>query len=89
MTSHTTRSFRDAFARLPKNIQSRAREAYRRFQNNPHHTSLQFKKVHYTRPIYSARITDDYRVRGIVQGDEVVWFWIGKHEEYERLLKRL
>lgn len=89
MTSHTTRSFRDAFASLPKNIRGRARAAYRRFRTNPHHSGLQFKKVHRTRPIYSARVTDDYRVMGTLQGDEVVWFWIGKHEEYERLLKKL
>lgn len=89
MTSHTTQSFRDALARLPKNIQARARAAYRQFRTNPQHTGLQFKKVHRTRPVYSARVNDDYRVVGILDGDEVVWFWIGKHEEYERLLKSL
>ena len=89
MTSHTTQSFRDAFAGLPKGIQSRARAAYRRFRTNPHHTGLQLKKVHRTRPVYSARVTADYRVMGIMEGDEIVWFWIGKHEEYERLLKQL
>jgi hypothetical protein len=48
---------------------------------------LQFKKVHRTHPVYSARVNDDCRVLGIVDGDDIVWFWIGKHEEYERLLK--
>jgi hypothetical protein len=89
MTSHTTQSFRDAFVKLPNNIQSRARSAYRRFRTNPNHSGLQFKKVHPTRSVYSARVTDDYRVVGILEGDEIVWFWIGKHEEYERLLKQL
>jgi hypothetical protein len=89
MTSHTTQSFRDALVRLPKSIQSRARAAYRRFRTNPYHTGLQFKKVHGTRPVYSARVTNDYRVMGIMEGDEIVWFWIGKHQEYERLLKQL
>lgn len=89
MTSHTTQSFREALAKLPKNIRSRARAAYRRFQSNPQHSSLHFKKVHRTRPVYSARVTDDYRVLGILDGDEIVWFWIGKHEVYERLLKKL
>jgi hypothetical protein len=89
MTSHTTRSFRDALASLPKNIQTRARAAYRRFRSNPSHSSLQFKKVHRVRPVYSARINDDYRVVGVLEGNDIVWFWIGKHEEYERLLKQL
>jgi hypothetical protein len=89
MTSRTTRSFREAFARLPKIIQFRARAAYRRFRTNPNHTGLQFKKVHRTRPVFSARVTDDYRVMGIAEGDDIIWFWIGKHEECERLLKQL
>ena len=89
MTSHTTQSFRDALAKLPKNIRSRARAAYRRFRNDPHHKSLHFKKVHRTRPVYSARINDDYRVVGVIEDDDIVWFWIGKHEVYERILKQL
>ncbi len=89
MTSHTTEEFRAALAKLPKSIQARAQAAYRRFRANPQHNGLQFKRVHTTRPIYSARVTDDYRVVGIVDGDDVVWFWIGKHTEYERLLRSL
>lgn len=89
MKSHTTQSFRDALALLPKNVQARARAAYRRFLANPRHSGLQFKKVHQTRPIYSARVNDDYRAMGSVEGDDIVWFWIGRHEEYERLLKTL
>ena len=89
MTSHATQSFRDPLASLPKSVRSRASAAYRRFRQNPHHSGLQFKKVHRQRPVYSARVTDDYRVLGTLDGDEIVWFWIGKHEEYERLLKQL
>ena len=89
MTSHTTQSFRDELAKLPKDIRARARAAYRRFRSNPHHPSLHFKKVHRTRPIYSARINDDYRVVDSMQGSEIVWFWVGKHEEYDRLLNKL
>jgi hypothetical protein len=89
MKSHTTKSFRDSLAALPKNIRARARAAYRRFRKDPTHTGLQFKKVHRKRPVYSARINDDYRVVGLFDGDDIVWFWIGKHEEYDRLLKTL
>lgn len=89
MKSHTAQSFRDALALLPAAIQKRAHAAYSRFRTNPQHPGLQFKKVHTTKPIYSARINDDYRAIGIVDGDDIVWFWIGKHEDYERLLKRI
>jgi hypothetical protein len=76
-------------AALLHNIRKQAAAAYRRFRENPHHRSLQFKKVHPSLPIYSARISDDYRVVGQMRSDGIVWFWIGKHEEYERLLKQL
>jgi hypothetical protein len=89
MKSHITQSFRDALALLPLSIQKRARAAYRRFQSNPHHSGVQFKKVHATKPVYSARVNDDYRAVGMMDDDAIVWFWIGKHEEYERLLKQL
>lgn len=66
-----------------------AREAYRRFKENPHHRSLRFKHVHATRPIYAARVGLGYRALGIVEGDIIVWFWIGTHAEYDRLLRTL
>lgn len=89
MTSQTTEGFRRQFAKLPKAIQERVRAAYRQFCDNPQHNSLQFKKVHHTKPVYSARVNDDYRVLGMRDGDAIGWFWVGKHEEYERLLKSL
>ncbi|MAT70820.1 MAG: hypothetical protein CMJ58_14995 [Planctomycetaceae bacterium] len=89
MTSHTTAGFRAALAKLPRPIQARARVAYRHFISDPSHNSLQFKKVHTSQAVYSARVTDDYRALAVVEGDDVVWFWIGKHADYERLLKSL
>lgn len=89
MKSHTTQSFRDAFTLLPKDMQKRARAAYLRFRINPQHPGLEFKKVHRSRSVYSARVTDDYRVVGVMDGEDIVWFWIGKHKEYERMLEIL
>ena len=42
-------------------MQEQAREAYRQFKQNPAHPSLHFKQVHPSKPIYSVRITGDYR----------------------------
>lgn len=89
MKSVTTARFRQAFADLPVQIQERTREAYRQFQRDPGHPSLQFKKVHQNLPIYSARITDNYRAIGRLDGDTVIWLWVGYHGEYDRLLARL
>jgi hypothetical protein len=89
LISKTTNRFRDAYRRLPAHVQRRAREAYRRFKDSPHHPSLHFKHVHTTRPIYAARVALGHRAVGIVDGDVIVWFWIGTHAEYERLLRTL
>jgi hypothetical protein len=61
MKSKTTREFRRAFARLPQRIQSQARDAFKLFLQDQQHPSLRFKRVHSTRPIFSARIPIDYR----------------------------
>ena len=31
----------------------------------------------------------DYRAVGIMDDDEITWFWIGSHADYNNLLKRL
>lgn len=59
------------------------------WSTDPAHPSLRFKKVHATRPIYSVRIDLDWRAVGVLNGDTVVWFWIGPHPEYEKLLRGL
>lgn len=89
MISHTTQSFRKALSKLPDSVRSQARVAYRQFVEDPYYPSLQFKCVHETEPIYSARINIDYRAVGIVNNSEIVWFWVGSHSEYDKLLKRL
>lgn len=89
MKSRTTRQFRDRFAKLPEQVQTQAREAYRQFVQNPAHPGLQFKKIHLKKPIYSVRIGLHYRAVGLKSADEIVWFWIGHHAEYDQLLARM
>ena len=69
MKSKTTREFRSAFARLPQHIQAHARDAFRLFLLDPQHPSLRFKRIHSTEPIFSARITLDYRALGLRRGN--------------------
>lgn len=87
MKSRATLKFWKLYARLPRSVQQRARKAYQMWKMNPHHPSLRFKRVDDEEPIYSARVSDDYRVLGLLEGDTVIWYWIGNHDEYERLLK--
>jgi hypothetical protein len=89
MRSRTTRRFRALFAALPASVQRQAREAYRLFQRSPAHPGLHFKQVHPSPSIYSARVGIGYRAVGALDGDTVIWFWIGTHAEYDRLLGHL
>lgn len=51
---------------------------------------LQFKRVHPSEPIYSVRIGRSWRALGLQRdSDQMLWFWIGSHAEYDSLLRRL
>ena len=50
---------------------------------------LHFKRVHRKQNVYSVRIADGWRALGIRDRDRIAWFWIGAHDEYERLLSNL
>jgi hypothetical protein len=59
--------------------------SYQLFRENPSHPSLQFKKIDQPN-IYSVRVGLGYRAIGALEGSDIVWFWIGSHSEYDRLV---
>ena len=89
MRSYVTNGFRKLFVELPPYIRSRARTGYRLWAEHPGHPSLQFKRVHPSRPIYSVRIGIDWRALGVVEDEAIIWFWIGSHAGYDKMLRRL
>lgn len=89
MRSRTTERFRKAFGQLPEEVKRRAREAYKLFSENPQHPSLRFKQVHATMAIWSVRVGVHYRALGVRQPDVIIWFWIGSHGDYEKLISQL
>lgn len=86
MKSSTTPDFWASFQSLPPEIRSRARTAYRLWQQNPRHPSLRFKKIG---SVWSVRVGGGYRALALLQEGTYFWFWIGTHDEYQRLLKDL
>ncbi len=72
---------------MPEQVREQARQAYQRFRRNPDHSGLRFKRVHSTQAIYSVRISLSYRALGVLEGDEMIWFWIGSHQDYDELLR--
>ena len=88
MKSRTTAGFREAFAGLPAAIQEQARRDYQRFLHDPWTPSLRLKRVHANLPIYSVRIGKFYRALGRKDESGIVWFWIGSHADYDKLLSQ-
>jgi hypothetical protein len=89
MNSRTTRRFRDLLAALPAHIRRQARDAYRLFRQDPSHPGLQFKQLVPDPPTYSARIGIGYRAVGVLRGGTVIWYWIGSHADYDKLLRQI
>ena len=89
MISLTTERFWKAFNKLPDSIQAQARKAYEIWEKDPYHPSLDFKKVHPKRPIYSVRIGMHWRAIGVKEEETLTWFWIGSHADYDKLIDEM
>jgi hypothetical protein len=75
--------FRECYSRLPKHIQELADSSYALLKTNPFHPSLHFKKIgKYT----AVRVGLHYRALAVQVEDGLLWFWIGSHSEYDKLL---
>jgi mRNA-degrading endonuclease RelE of RelBE toxin-antitoxin system len=88
MKSSVTKAFRKKLDELPASVREQAAKAYALWRLDPYHNSLQFKKVSQRQPIYSARVSLNYRVLVLLEGNRLYWFWIGGHAEYDELLRR-
>ncbi|MBE9170915.1 hypothetical protein IQ238_26520 [Pleurocapsales cyanobacterium LEGE 06147] len=94
MKSSVTKTFRKRFSELPASVQEQAvqeqaAKAYALWKEDPYHPSLQFKLVSQQQLIYSARVSLNYRVLSLLESDCIYWYWIGSHDEYDDLLKRI
>lgn len=90
MTYRTTSQFWKGYEALPKDIRELAKKNYELLKFNSAHPSLQFKKLIGKRIVWAVRVGDHYRVLGRErENSTLIWFWIGTHEEYNQLIKRL
>ena len=76
--------FWTCFETLPLQVQELARKNYELLKKNPQHPSLHFKTVGRYR---SVRVGRHYRALGVEIPEGVLWFWIGSHAQYDRLLR--
>lgn len=79
-----TDAFWKAYGALPQSVRKRADESFERLKSDPTHPSLHFKRVG---AYWSARVSIGYRALAVKDGDDFIWFWVGSHADYERLLR--
>jgi len=88
MQHHATNDFWEEYLALPQEIRVRADKQFSLLKANPLHPSLQFKKVgeRSGQEIWSSRVTLNYRALSIKRPDGYLWFWIGDHKTYDKLI---
>lgn len=75
------------YRRLSPEVRALADKNFVLLKENPRHGSLRLKKI--AVDVYSARVGRGHRALAFDFGAELVWFWIGDHAEYDRLIEML
>jgi hypothetical protein len=83
MNHFATPSFWFHYRRLPAEVQAIADRCFELLRANAAHPSLHFKRVG---KLWSARVGLRYRALARERDEGLVWFWIGRHDEYEQLI---
>jgi hypothetical protein len=87
MISRATPDFWACFYKLPDQVQVRAKSAFALWTANPRHPSLHFKPLPSAgEGVWSARVGIHWRALGVRERDTMIWFWIGSHADYDRML---
>lgn len=85
MKHHATPKFWAAYDALPNPVRGIADKNFSLLKIDPDHPSLRFKRVG---RFWSVRVGLGYRSLALREGDDLIWFWIGTHAEYDRLVGR-
>lgn len=86
LRSFLTPSFRELCAGLPDTVQKLADEKYRMFMQDPFHPSLEFRAKG---KVWTVAIGRSYRAIARRFGNDLHWVWIGSHEDYNNVLRKL
>ena len=78
--------FWKCYDRLPENAQTLADSKYALFEQEPFHPSLGLKQKG---DVWTVDVGRSNRAIAYRTGDEFHWFWIGSHEAYNKLLRRV
>lgn len=84
MRHFASRAFWDAYRKLPENVRELADKSFVLLKSDPQHPSLHLKKIGC---YWSVRVGLRYCALAVEMDAGLVWFWIGSHSVYDRLLK--
>jgi hypothetical protein len=73
------------YRQLPEVVQKLADKNFALLKSDPRHSSLRLKKVGL---FWSVRVGLHYRALAKVRAEGLVWFWIGPHDAYDKLIVR-
>ena len=79
----TTGRFWRYYRQLPGRVQESAGKSFLLLRESPRHPSLRFKPIG---KFWSVRIDVAHRAIAVADGDDYIWVWIGRHDEYNRLV---
>lgn len=83
MNHFATPEFWFHYRHLPEQVQVLADRCFAKMLDDPHHPSLRLKKVG---RFWSARVGLRYRALARDREEGLVWFWIGPHDRYDKLI---
>jgi mRNA-degrading endonuclease RelE of RelBE toxin-antitoxin system len=77
-------SFWELYKRLPSTVQELADKNFELLKTDPKHPSLHLKKAG---KYWSVRVGMKYRALGVEFDEGMLWFWIGTHAGYDKMLE--
>ena len=83
MIHFASESFWSAYEALPLAVQKLADKQYELLKEDPQYPSLHLKKVG---RYWSVRVGIYYRALAVDVDEGLLWFWIGSHADYDRLI---
>jgi len=83
MNHRTTPDFWQLYNALPREVQELADKNYALLRNDPSHPSLRFREIE---GLWSVRVGAHYRALAYREDGDFVWFWIGSHADYDKLM---
>jgi hypothetical protein len=83
VTPRATPRFWSCYRQLLGHVQHLADKSYELLRQDLQHPSLHFKKIG---RVCSVRVGLHYRALVVEHKADLLWFWIGSHAEYDKLL---